>query len=150
MNIEIIAVDKLREPYLRDGCALYQRRLQPLLPVSISEVRPSATDGGSIAEGEAILRRVDSDVLLWALDQSGHNIASHELARKLATAEQSGRRRLVLAIGGAAGLSPAVRKRADFVWSLSELTFLHEMARLIVLEQLYRAAKINRGEPYHR
>ncbi len=150
MNIEIIAVDKLREPYLRDGCALYQQRLQPLLPVSISELRPSAKDDGILAEGEAILRRVDSDVLLWALDQSGHNITSHELARKLSAAEQSGCRRLVLAIGGAIGLSPALRKRADFVWSLSELTFLHEMARLIVLEQLYRAAKINRGEPYHR
>ncbi len=150
MNIEIIAVDKLREPYLRDGCALYQRRLQPLLPVAISEVRPSAADDGILAEGEAILRRVGSDVLFWALDQSGQNVTSHELARKLSAVEQSGSRRLVLAIGGAGGLSPAVRKRADFVWSLSELTFLHEMARLIVLEQLYRAVKINRGEPYHR
>lgn len=150
MKIEIIAVDKVREPYLQDGCALYEQRLQPLLPVSIYEVRSSATDNGVALEGEAILRRVGSDILLWALDQSGHNMTSHELARKLSSAEQSGCRRLVLAIGGAAGLSPAVRKRADFVWSLSELTFLHEMARLIVLEQLYRAAKINRGEPYHR
>lgn len=150
MKIDLIALDKLREPYLREGCALYVQRLAPLLPVSMVDIKASTSEDSSTIEGEAILRRVDDDALLWALDQTGQAITSHELARRLSSAENSGCRRLVLAIGGADGLSPAVRKRADFVWSLSELTFLHEMARLIVLEQLYRAAKINRGQPYHR
>jgi 23S rRNA (pseudouridine1915-N3)-methyltransferase len=150
VKIEIIAVDKLREPYLQDGCSLYLQRIAPLMPISVTEVRPSAGDDGAPAEGEAILRHVGDGVLFWVLDQVGHNVTSHELARRLSAAEHSGCRQLILAIGGASGLSQAVRRRADFVWSLSELTFLHEMARLIVLEQLYRAAKINRGEPYHR
>lgn len=149
VKIDIVAVDKLREPYLREGCNLYVQRLTPLLPVSIVEVKPSVS-GGLSAEGDAILRRVADDALLWALDQTGQIITSHDLARRLVSVEQSGCSRLVLAIGGATGLSPAVRKRADFIWSLSELTFLHEMSRLIVLEQLYRAVKINRGQPYHR
>jgi 23S rRNA (pseudouridine1915-N3)-methyltransferase len=150
MKIEIIAVDKLREPYVREGCALYLKRMFPLLQLSVTEVRPSAGAESALTEGEAILRHIKSDAVFWALDQTGHNVTSHELARRLRAVEQCGAHLLALAIGGANGLSPTVRKRADFVWSLSELTFLHEMARLIVLEQLYRAAKINRGEPYHR
>jgi 23S rRNA (pseudouridine1915-N3)-methyltransferase len=72
------------------------------------------------------------------------------LASRLQSVERSGTRHLALVIGGAEGLGEAVLSRANFVWSLSPLTFLHEMARLLVLEQLYRAVKINRGEPYHR
>jgi 23S rRNA (pseudouridine1915-N3)-methyltransferase len=150
VNVEIVAVDKLREPYLKEGCDLYVQRLAPLLPVTVTQIRPAAGDDGISAEGEAILRRVADGAVFWALDQTGKTITSHELARKLKSVEQAGSHKLVLAIGGANGLSHAVRTRADFIWSLSELTFLHEMARLIVLEQLYRAAKINRGEPYHR
>ncbi|HXW51393.1 MAG TPA: 23S rRNA (pseudouridine(1915)-N(3))-methyltransferase RlmH [Candidatus Acidoferrales bacterium] len=150
MKIDIIAVDKLREAYLREGCDMYVERLNPLAPVSIIEVRSSSGPDAPVVEGEAILNRLQDDALLWALDQTGRSMSSHDLAARLASAERSGARRLVLAIGGAQGLSAAVRKRANFVWSLSELTFLHEMARLIVLEQLYRAVKINRGQPYHR
>jgi len=150
MNVVIIAIDKLRESYVRDGCALYLKRLQPLLPVSLKEVRPSAGVGGAQAEGEAMLRGVGPDDRLWAVDPQGRSLSSVELAGELAGVERSGSRRLVLAIGGADGLSHAVRRRADLVWSLSNMTFVHEMARLIVLEQLYRAMKINRGEPYHR
>jgi 23S rRNA (pseudouridine1915-N3)-methyltransferase len=150
VKIEIIAVDKLREPYLQDGCSLYLQRIAPMMPISVTEVRPSTGEDGASAEGEAILRHVRDGVSFWALDQVGHNVTSHELARRLSSAEHSGCRLLILAIGGANGLSQGVRRRAEFIWSLSELTFLHEMARLIVLEQLYRAAKINRGDPYHR
>jgi len=149
MNVEIIAVDKLRESYIREGCKLYEKRLRPLMPVSIHEVRPSASRDGVDSEGAVILRQVREDDIMWALDASGRSLSSADLARMLSETERSGRRRLALAIGGARGLSQPVIKRANFVWSLSELTFLHEMARLIVLEQLYRAVKINRGEPYH-
>jgi 23S rRNA (pseudouridine1915-N3)-methyltransferase len=77
-------------------------------------------------------------------------VITRHVASALKKLKGSGRRRLVVAIGGARGLADSVLERADLVWSLSQLTLLHEMARLIALEQLYRAIKINRGEPYHR
>ena len=86
----------------------------------------------------------------WLLDRTGTALTSTELATKLAAHADSGAARLNLAIAGAHGASDALRARADFVWSLSPLTFLHEWARAIVVEQLYRAAKINRNEPYHK
>lgn len=147
MHIVIIAVDKLREPYLRDGCALYAQRLAPFASLSLREVRPTADLS---AQGSAMLRGVREDDAVWALDQSGRMLSSLEVAGALKKVESSGRRRLAVMIGGADGLAESVRKRADLIWSLSQLTFLHEMARLIVLEQLYRAVKINRNEPYHR
>jgi 23S rRNA (pseudouridine1915-N3)-methyltransferase len=146
MNLTILAVDKLRESYLRDGCERFAAKLAPYLPVNVIEVKPSTMG----AEGHAMLRRIDPDSVVWALDREGEMLSSPGLAQRLATTERSGRRRLTLLIGGASGLDDACLKRADFRWSLSALTFLHEMARLIVLEQLFRAVKINRGEPYHR
>ena len=146
MNITLLAVDRLREPYLRDGCALYIKRLAPLLPVRIVEVRP----GAKTEESAALLKQIAADATVWALDQSGAELSSEQLAGRLQTVERSGSNHLALVIGGAEGLEDSVRSRADFIWSLSPLTFLHEMARLMVLEQLYRAVKINRGEPYHR
>jgi 23S rRNA (pseudouridine1915-N3)-methyltransferase len=149
VNVEIIAVDKLRESYIREGCALYQKRLRPFLPVSVVEVRASSARDGIDAEATAILRQLRENDIVWTVDGRGRSLSSTGLARMLEKTQRSGRRRLALIIGGARGLSQALIKRADFVWSLSELTFLHEMARLIVLEQLYRAVKIDRGEPYH-
>src|SRR5579872_2343075 len=150
MNVELIAVDKLREPYLRDGCGLYVRRLSGLMPVAVTEVACETGDTGVAIEGERILRRVSKDAPLWVLDERGSALSSLALAEKLRAVQQSGVRRLAVVIGGDRGLAAGLRERADFVWSLGPLTFLHEMARLIVLEQLYRAVKINRGEPYHR
>ncbi|MDQ6779972.1 MAG: 23S rRNA (pseudouridine(1915)-N(3))-methyltransferase RlmH [Candidatus Eremiobacteraeota bacterium] len=150
MNVDLIAVDKMRQPYLREGCQLYLERLHGILPVSVYEVPVQFGTTGVELEGERMLRRVASGVPLWVLDASGTSLTSPALADKLAAAQHSGARRLALVIGGDRGVSAALRSRADFVWSLSPLTFLHEMARLIVLEQLYRAVKIQRGEPYHR
>jgi 23S rRNA (pseudouridine1915-N3)-methyltransferase len=146
MNLTVIAVDKLREPYAREGCAVYTAKLAPYLPVSVIELKPQSID----AEGRAMLARIDEDGLVWALDREGVALSSPELARALAGAQRSGRRRLTLLVGGAEGLHAHCIARADFRWSLSPLTFLHEMARLIALEQLFRAIKIDRGEPYHR
>jgi len=146
MNIALLAVDRLRESYLRDGCALYIKRLAPLLPVRIVEVRP----GSKIEESAALLKQIATDATVWALDRSGAELSSEQMASRLQAVERSGTNQIALVIGGAEGLGESVLSRADFAWSLSPLTFLHEMARLLVLEQLYRAVKINRGEPYHR
>jgi 23S rRNA (pseudouridine1915-N3)-methyltransferase len=146
MNVDLIAVGKIREPYVREGCGLYNTRLAPLLPIRLVEVKASTI----AEEGAALLKRCPEDAVVWALDRNGRELSSESLARRLRSIERSGSRRFALVIGGADGLAEAVLARADFVWSLSQLTLLHEMARLVVLEQLYRAVKINRGEPYHR
>jgi 23S rRNA (pseudouridine1915-N3)-methyltransferase len=146
VKLTLVAIDKLREPYAREGCAHYAAKLGPYLPVETIEIKPQALE----AEGRAMLARVRADSLVWALDRQGEMPSSVALARKLADAERSGRSRLTLLIGGPDGLHASCVERADFRWSLSALTFLHEMARLIALEQLFRAVKINRGEPYHR
>lgn len=150
MNTELIAIGKLREPYLRDGCRLLLTRLRPVMPLSVRELPTSDGLDGASTEGTRILRCVPDGAHFWAVDERGGELTSLALASRIAALQRTGARRFVLAIGGDRGLSDAVRARADFVWSLSKLTFLHEMARLVVLEQLYRAAKINRGEPYHR
>jgi 23S rRNA (pseudouridine1915-N3)-methyltransferase len=131
---------------LREGCALYVKRLAPLLPVRTVDVRPSTQS----EESSALLKQLPADGTVWALDRCGTQVTSEQLAGRLQAVERSGARHLALVIGGAEGLDTSVMSRADFIWSLSPLTFLHEMARLLVLEQLYRAVKINRGEPYHR
>ena len=146
MNVTLLAVDKMREPYLRDGCDRMIAKLKPHMPVSVVEIKPQTID----EEALAMIARIADGSIVWALDREGEALSSTQLARRIATVQQSGRRRLTLLIGGAEGLGTAVLERADLRWSLSRLTFLHEMARLIVLEQLYRAIKINRGEPYHR
>ncbi len=150
MNVTIVAVDKLREQYVKAGCELYAKRLTPYGGVTIVEIRKSTAADAMLREGRSILDRIAPDDVVWALDRVGKPLSSLELARKIAEVERSGKRRLVLAIGGPEGLHESVLARADFRWSLSELTFLHEIARLVALEQLYRAAKIGRGEPYHR
>jgi len=146
VNVTLLAVDKMREPYLRDGCDRMIAKLKPHMPVSVVEIKPQTID----EEARAMIARIADGSIVWALDREGEALSSTQLARRIATVQQSGRRRLTLLIGGAEGLGTAVLERADLRWSLSRLTFLHEMARLIALEQLYRAIKINRGEPYHR
>lgn len=146
MNIRIVAVDKMRERYLADGCAHYVQRLAPYASVAVEEIRAGLAPG---EEAAALLKRAGGGVV-WALDREGAQPSSLDLARAVADVERSGARELALVIGGPDGLSRGVIERAAFVWSLSRLTFLHEMARLIALEQLYRAMKINRAEPYHR
>lgn len=146
MRVTIVAVDKLREKYLREGCALYQEKLERHLPVAFAEVK----SGSKAAEARLLLARIEPGSTVWALDRDGTMLSSRELARKLHLLQTIGTRRLTLLIGGAEGLDETCIARADFRWSLSSLTFLHEMSRLIALEQLFRAVKINRGEPYHR
>lgn len=150
MIVTIVAVGRIKEPYLREGCAEYRKRLRPFFPVDVVELRDPKPGDADDVLGDAMLARAGPQATLWALDIEGTAIDSVELARRIAAVASTGSRRLVLAIGGADGLPRAVVRRADFRWSLSPLTFLHDMTRLIVFEQLYRAAKIERGAPYHR
>ena len=158
MKIRIVAVGKLKEKYLREGVAEYAKRLAPFASVELLETReeymaenPSeAQRQQTLAkEGERLLRLVPERSFLIVLDVKGKLLSSEALAKELASLALQGRSDLTFLIGGAFGLSPAVRERADLRISFSPMTFTHQMVRLLLYEQIYRAFKINRGEKYH-
>jgi 23S rRNA (pseudouridine1915-N3)-methyltransferase len=150
MHLRILAAGKLRDPAAGAVCAEFQKRLRAYHRIEVTEVRASSGSDPARAireEGERLLKAA-GDGVLWAVDRTGTELSSEELSARIIELESRGRP-LTLLIGGTFGLAQDVLARADFVWSLSKLTFLHEWARMIVLEQLYRAAKIARSEPYH-
>jgi 23S rRNA (pseudouridine1915-N3)-methyltransferase len=150
--IRLIAVDRIRSPYVAQACADFRKRLAPYHSYAEVEVRPSdGRDPRAAMRGESarILRLLRDGDRVWLLERTGTQLSSPQLAQRLEDAGRSGAQRLTLVIAGAHGADPELRVRAEFLWSLSDLTFLHEWARAIVLEQLYRAAKIARNEPYH-
>jgi len=100
-------------------------------------------------EGAAIAAQCKDDDYIVLLDERGTQLSSNELAALLSAQDMGNARRVVIVIGGAYGVSDEVMRHADFVWSLSKLVFPHQLVRLIVAEQLYRANTIRRGEPYH-
>ena len=152
LNVRLIAVGKVRERYVADAVADFRARLRPYHRLDEVEVR--AADGGDPArtmhaEGEAILKLLEPSDRVWLLDRRGELFDSEELSRRIERLPHEGIARLTLVVAGTFGASEALLARADLRWSLSPLTFLHEWARALVLEQLYRAAKIARDEPYH-
>lgn len=152
MNLRLIYVGKTRTPYVVAACADFGKRLAPYLPLEEIEVRSSDGSDPVAAmreEADRILRHLRPDDALWLLERTGEELASPELAARIGAFAASGAGRLTLAIAGTYGADASLVARANFRWSLSKLTFLHEWARALVLEQLYRAAKIARNEPYH-
>ena len=158
MKIRIVAVGKLKEKYLREGVAEYEKRLAPFASVELRETReeymaenPSeAQRQQTLAkEGERLLRLVPEKSFLIVLDVKGKLLSSEALAKELASRALQGQSDLTFLIGGAFGLSEVVRKRADLRLSFSPMTFTHQMVRLLLYEQVYRAFKIKRGEKYH-
>lgn len=152
MQIRVIAVDRLRSAYVVQACADFRRRLAPHFSYEEIEVRPGdGRDPQSAMTDEAarIARHLRPDDRVWLLERTGTSLSSEGFAKRLEEIGRSGTSRLTFVIGGAYGIEPSLRDRGEFLWSLSELTFLHEWARMLVLEQLYRAAKILRNEPYH-
>ena len=139
-RIRILAVGKVRRGWLSEGVDLYLRRLPGL---EVVELR----DSGMSREAEAIRAARRPEERLVALTEEGSSYGSVSLARAL---EGSGSERLAFVIGGADGLDPAIKAEASWQLSLSALTFPHELARLLLLEQLYRALTIQQGGPYHR
>ena len=158
MKIRIVAAGRLKEKYLREGVAEYEKRLAPFASVELLETReeymaenPSeAQRQQTLAkEGERLLRLVPERSFLIVLDVKGKLLSSEALAKELASLALQGQSDLTFLIGGAFGLSQAVRDRADLRISFSPMTFTHQMVRLLLYEQIYRAFKINRGEKYH-
>jgi 23S rRNA (pseudouridine1915-N3)-methyltransferase len=140
MKLAVLAVGKLRDAWVKEGCDEYARRVQGKLPVEIVEVKSSAD----------LERRIPPRYQVWALDERGKQLSSTELAGELRRHMDTGETGIAFLIGGADGLPADLTQRAHVRWSLGRLTLPHRLARLILLEQLYRALSIVRGEPYHR
>jgi len=155
-KITIVAVGRLKERYWREAADEYRRRLTPYANVHIAEVADrdlSRDESGAIAaEGADVLRalQVAGSSHVIALDVGGRQVSSEGLAEWLAEHALNGRSSIAFFIGGAGGLAPDVLARADERISLGPMTLPHQMARVVLLEQLYRAFRIMRGEPYHR
>jgi len=152
MHLRLIAIDKLRTVYIADACADFRKRLEPYFNYSEIEVRAGHGGDPNVAkseEAERILKHLRPDDRVWLLERTGSAFSSAQLASEIDRIAHSGASRLTFVVAGTYGAADSLRDRADTLWSLSPLTFLHEWARAIVLEQLYRAAKISRNEPYH-
>jgi 23S rRNA (pseudouridine1915-N3)-methyltransferase len=152
VRYRLICVDRVREPYIAAAVDDFTRRLARHQAVEVFEVptrRGADVARAMLHEGDAVMRQIAPTDVVWLLERTGTLLSSVELSERLATLALEGVGRLVLVLAGTYGASDALLARANFRWSLSPLTFLHEWARAIVLEQLYRAAKITRNEPYH-
>ena len=152
MDIEIVAVGKLR-PYYRQAADDYTRRLKRYATLREHEVREASRAPTPLAQRAEEAARLEARVLdgstIVALAREGTGWSSRELTRQLERWLLAARP-ISLLIGGSQGLDPSLMGRADVRWSLGPLTFPHELARVVVLEQIYRAFTILRGEPYHK
>ncbi|MGP1586231.1 MAG: 23S rRNA (pseudouridine(1915)-N(3))-methyltransferase RlmH [Schwartzia sp. (in: firmicutes)] len=158
MKITIVAAGKIKEPYLVQGIGEFQKRLAPLARLDIVEITeervgdapsPAEKEQALTREGRRLLQRVPAGSYLFVLDVAGAARSSEELAARMAALALSGESHLTFLIGGPFGLSEEVRRAAAERLSFSRMTFTHQMVRLLLVEQLYRAFKINRGEKYH-
>jgi len=139
MRYRVVAVGRIRDAALRTACDEYLKRLTRYARVETVEVKDDTRLEQALGPDERVV----------ALTRLGEPWSSDDLARRSAVWDQEGRA-VALVVGGADGLPASVLERADGRWSLSALTLPHELARLVVLEQLYRAFTIRKGEPYHR
>lgn len=151
----ILMVGKTRIGFIREGIEFYCEKMKFYGSVELATVRDEKPHSGMTKdqiiekEGERLLARVPTPARLIVLDSTGKEFNSEGLARWLAGLEGEGKSPLVFIIGGHLGLSPKVLQAADYRLSLSRFTFTHELSRLVLLEQLYRAATIRAGHPYH-
>jgi 23S rRNA (pseudouridine1915-N3)-methyltransferase len=153
VRIVLVCVGRLRGEPFADDEAHYRRLIERQIPLEIRELREMGVDPRRKAEAlrkeaEAVLARLPSDAFVCALDRSGTALSSTELARFLEERRQSGRD-LAFVVGGPYGLDASVTDRADAQLSFGPITLPHQLARVVLLEQLFRAHKILAGEPYH-
>ena len=155
MKPRIICFGKLKSAGLLELEAEYLKRLKPLLPTEILELKSCAPSSCSAEEtktkeGVQLLSKIPTDEFIVALDEHGTSLHSMAFAQLLTQWTNQGVRTANFVIGGAYGLSSDVLKRANYRLALSALTFPYQLARLITVEQLYRAATIIKGQPYHK
>ncbi len=156
MNIKIIALGKIKEKFLKDGIDEFLKRLSPYASVEIVELSPIEIKDEHLTkrvlkeEGEKILSVIKPQSYVITLEIQGRELSSEQFAGKIKELTNEGISEIVFVIGSSCGISEDVSKRADFKLSMSRMTFLHQFARLILIEQIYRAFKIIKGEIYHK
>ena len=156
MKIKIIALGKIKEKFLKDGIEEFMKRLKPYIPVDIVELQPvEIKDKNLVAkaleeEAQKILAHIKKESYVITLEIKGKQLSSEEFANKIEEITNCGVSELVFVIGSSCGISDTVSKRADFKLSFSKMTFLHQFARLLLVEQIYRAFKILKNETYHK
>jgi 23S rRNA (pseudouridine1915-N3)-methyltransferase len=159
MNIKIISVGKLKEKYLVQGINEYTKRLSKYCKITLVEVpdekAPEKLSDAEMTqvkekEGERILAKVKDQEYVFALAINGKNPSSEDFAATLDSLQLSGKSQFVFIIGGSLGLSDQVLKRSNAQISFGKMTYPHQLMRLILVEQIYRAFRINAGEPYHK
>lgn len=159
MNIDIVCVGKLKDAYIKKAMEEYEKRLSRFCKFQVIELPDlSIPDNASLAEealvlekeGKQILAKLKPDAYKIAMCVEGKELCTEEFAEKIHRLGVTGKSHITFIIGGSLGLCPAVKAQADFSFSLSRLTLTHNMARLFLTEQIYRAFKINAGEKYHK
>ena len=158
MKIEILCIGKLKEAYWRDAVAEYSKRLTAYCDLKITELKearlngtgPAAEEAVRAAESADLLAHIGRDDYVITLEVKGRRLTSEQLADKLQECALAGQSSLVFVIGGSLGFDSSVSRRANLRLSFSDMTFPHQMMRVILLEQIYRGFKINEGSSYHK
>lgn len=156
MKIKIIAVGKIKEKFTKDAIEEYKKRLGAYCSLSLCEVSAQDIKDENLAakymelEGEKILQSIKPDSYVITLEIEGKMLSSEGFAQKIHELFNEGHNEIVFIIGGANGLAPSVRNRANFELSFSKMTFTHQLIRVFLYEQIYRAFKIINNENYHR
>lgn len=159
INLNIICVGRLKEQYLRDASAEYIKRMQTICRLTVTELpaeklsdNPSQKeiDRALEAEGKKIIEKIPKGAAVFAMCIEGKQRSSEELSRELDELALTGVSNAVFIIGGSFGLSDEVKAKSKYRLSMSKMTFPHQLARIMLLEQLYRAAQISLGTRYHK
>lgn len=145
MNIKLLVVGKTSTTHLDSAICDYQERLTGWVKIHWQIVPTSNID----KESEHILRLTDGSGLIVLLDERGDKLSTPQLAHYVETLQNTSTKQIIFVIGGAHGVNDAVREKADQIWKVSDLIFPHELVRLVLVEQLYRAYDINHGGKYH-
>ncbi len=157
MNIKLVVIGKLKEKYLRDGCDEYIKRLSKFCNLKIVELdeyklpdKPSQKDidNALIIESKNILKHCEGYIISMCIE--GNQVSSEDLAKKFETVTLNGYGTITFIIGSSFGLDSSVKSKSDFKLSMSKMTFTHQIARMLLLEQIYRAFQINTNGKYHK
>ena len=156
MNIHIISVGKLKEQYLKEAFKEYEKRLSAFCKLFVTEITPEQINDEALSEkykeleADRILQAIKPDSFIITLEIKGKKLSSEEFARKIKNITNNGVNDISFIIGGANGLSERISAVSNFKLSFSDMTFTHQMIRIMLIEQIYRAFKINANEQYHR
>ncbi|MDD3594373.1 MAG: 23S rRNA (pseudouridine(1915)-N(3))-methyltransferase RlmH [Candidatus Gastranaerophilales bacterium] len=156
MNISVICIGKIKETYLKQGIDEFKKRLTPFCSLKIIELpayqikTPEDEKKAKTVEAQKILENLSENSYNIAMEVKGNTLSSEGLAQKISELTVSGVNQITFIIGGATGLDNSVLEKAHYKLSFSKLTFTHQMIRLLLLEQIYRAFKILNNEPYHK